>query len=172
MPLTDIPKTRVRHSQGLSINVSNTPIGAVHRFDDRLSKNLEMVFSFGPLVAGGFSSSSASPFDIVPGNITSQEIQMERWDLFTAVWEQVLSFLGNITSLQQIRSASLRASTLQPAGEGAGNISSTADVETFEGCWLQDYGRPMSADQDRKVNVSGTWMYTFRLTQQGVSVGI
>lgn len=168
MPLTDLPNTRVRHSHGLSIVVQGTNVGSVHRFDDRIARNHDMTFAFGPLV-GSFQSSSANPFDIVPGNISSQEIQMERWDLFTAVWEAIFGTLGNMNTLNQNRAASLRATTLQP-DPVVGGASSSADVESFEGAWMQDMGRPLSADGERRINVSGSWMYTYRTTLQGVTV--
>jgi hypothetical protein len=88
----DVPETTVVGSHGLQILVNGQPIGAITRWSVQQSQGTTNLYAFGDDVVGfdHVRPARGEPFENFPGNLTGQTIQFTRFQIYTALTEDVL----------------------------------------------------------------------------------
>lgn len=148
-----IPVTKTRTSHGLTLRVAGgRVIGAVRAFTHSVSRDVEDQWELDAHATG------YAPVDIVPGNVVSRTLRIERYDLFVQVMEQVTGSRELVTLADQTTPFTLRAHWQSPVGSLFGGLR----VYQYEGCWFTSMGRAVRSDNDRLVGVDAEIRYQFR----------
>lgn len=150
-----VPHTRTQTSHGLTIRVTGGRIiGAVHTFTHTTERQLDEEWEV------NIGARGASPTEIVPQNVTTRALSIERYDLYVRNMEEAFNSTGEIISLSdQFRPFSLRTIWQSPVGLVLGGRR----VYEYRGCWFRSIGRTASADGQRIINVNAEIVYRDRV---------
>lgn len=154
------PSTATRTTHALTIHAIGPGrrgiIGAAHALSTTQSRTVEDVFEVQSLGYG-------RPADVIPQNLTTRTIEIQRYDLFKRSMEQVFGKgaweLVDLTD--QSHPFTLRTTWGEPGFPGL----TRKHVFEYTGCWFTNLGRTMSATDDRivKVNATLTWTRRYRV---------
>lgn len=172
-----VPTTRTRLSHALTIRAGGRVIGAVHLWSPSQSRTVDHEFEVEANAVG-------LPVDLVPGVVDRRELRITRYDLYTAVMEEVFGSFELVNLTDQFRPFSLREVWAGP-GIGSELVGSLANIAgaspvlaaglsggigsflgggtnrqyEYAGCWFTDVGRTIDAKGDRVVSVEATIAY-------------
>jgi len=156
------PFTATRTTHALTIHGSGPGrrgiIGAVHAFNTTQSRTTEDVFEVQSLGYG-------RPADVVPQNLTTRTMDIQRYDLFKRSMEQVFGKRAweLIDLTDQSHPFTLRTTWGEPGFPGI----TRKNVFEYTGCWFTNLGRTSSATDDRIVKVNATLVWTRRYRVAG-----
>lgn len=149
MAIVTPPNTLVALTHALIIRKKGgVDIGCVNDWTPRQNRDLAEVYEFGnatePVEAG-------EPFEIEPGNVRGQQINVRRYDLYTAIIEEIFGDLARtFNSLASQQDPFVLYEEWDPPNNGAGWRW------IYSKCWFETIGRTMSTTGDRIVNVDAT----------------
>lgn len=148
-PGNRVPNTRVVLSHGLTLRTAdNRRIGAVHEWQDRQSREVNLRFGIYPAARG-------QPAAIVPGRATGHTLSIARYDLYTKWFEEAFGEV-DLTVLEDQR-VGLRCREQWRAPISV--LSQQARAYEYSPCFFTDKGRKASATDGRIVMVDATLTY-------------
>ena len=137
-------------------------IGAINSWGPKQTLAITAVYEFGQ-VTGPYGYEFGAPYEKVPGNISGQQIEVNRYDIYTAQMETAfgsadLSMLSNDPGVANGGTGimDVRERWITP-----GNAHNYDDV--YLGCWFNSLGRTLATSDDRIVKVSATLEYTRKI---------
>ena len=151
---SQVPRTRTRTSHGLLIRVaSGRVVGAINEFSHSTTRDVRDVFEINA------NSYGQAPVDLIPGNVTSRTISVQRYDLFQAPMEEAFGTGFEYETLaDQARPFSLRTIWRSPVGSALGGRR----VYEYTGCYFTRIGRTARTTDSRIVNVNAEITYVLR----------
>jgi hypothetical protein len=157
----EAPNTATRTNHALTIHgihgSKRRVIGAISDFNVQQSRALTEIQEVNVNAYG-------QPVDIIPGHMTTRTINVQRYDLYSKVIEELFAddtapFKEWNMLLDQTRPFVLRTVWLNPSGGTFGAIGGALSgkrVYEFLGCWFTSMGRTISSKGDRIINVNAT----------------
>lgn len=151
---SQIPRTRTRTSHALLIRVAGgRVVGAANGFTHTQARDVVDAFEVDPNATG------YGPVDMIPGNVVTRTISIQRYDLFTRPMEAAFGIGFEYTSLaDQSRPFTLRTAWRSPVGFLLGG----RQVYEYTGCYFTSIGRTARADDNRIINVDAEIIYANR----------
>jgi hypothetical protein len=152
-----VPFTTTVTSHGLLIKTGKEVVGCISKFGPSMSRTVTPVFEFGSQTTGtggDVSADAGEPYENVPGNISGTQINIERYDIYTARFERAFGTNDLVMLTRQDKPIQLIEFLAGPADN---NLTFTT---VYYGVWFTSLGRDYSADGDRIVKVSAQAMYT------------
>lgn len=151
VPRVRLPPTTVtRTSHALTIHGAGRRrgiIGAVHALSVSQTRQVDEEFEVDVFGHG-------RPIELVPQNLTARTMQINRYDLYHQVMEEV--FGDELIDLtDQSSPFSLRTAWGAP-------LLQKRRIYEYTGCYFTNLGRQASADDNRIVNVDATLVWTRR----------
>lgn len=149
-----LPRTRTRTSHGLLIRVAGgRVIGACNGFTHNQAREVQDEFEVDANAKG------YGPVDIVPQNITSRTLSIQRYDLWQRPIEEAFGTGFEYVSLaDQSRPFVLRTAWRSPVGSLLGGRR----VYEYTGCYFTRFGRTARTDDNRIINVDAEIVYVTR----------
>lgn len=146
------PNTEVQLTHALVIKVAPGKIvGAVNEWNPRQSQDLADLYEFGNATR---RVSRGAPFEIAPGNIRSQQIDVRRYDLYV---EQMEEAFGSLTSGMNMLGD--RNDPFELYEEWLAPTNKPKFRWVYRTCWFEQIGRTLSSTGDRVVNVNAVIRY-------------
>jgi len=140
------PNTRARLSHAFTLrNDRGRIIAAVNAVNVRQSRSVDFEFEVDVNGVG-------DPADIVPQQMTAQQMTVKRWDLYRDIMEETFGTDELTLLTDQKRGLRLREVWKGPTGL----FVRTQRFYLYEACWFTDLGREIRADGDRTINADAT----------------
>jgi len=142
-PVSNPPNTLVKSSHGIQIKVGGDTIGAISKFTPAASSRaMTRVWELNPM-------SSGHPIDTIPGNLDGFTLDVERYDLWRANFEEV--FGGEARLIDAIGNQKNPFEVYQYLWHPDG----FKELTVYRGCWFSNVGRDYSSTADRIIMVRG-----------------
>jgi len=137
-----IPNTRVAAQHVISIRVRGITVGTVQRWAPRQTRRMTPVYEINQVTSG-------RRVDIVPGNIETLQIDVDRYDLYTKRMHEAFGYAGSAINLaDHTNPFDCHEIWLLPTGLLQGYI--------YHNCWFSSIGREYTAQGDRIILARGT----------------
>lgn len=151
---SQIPRTRTRTSHALLIRVAGgRVIGAANGFTHNQSRQVDEEFEIDANAKG------YSPVDLIPQNITTRTLSIQRYDLFQRPIEEAFGTGFEYVALaDQSRPFVLRTTWRSPVSSLLGGRR----VYEYTGCYFTRFGRTVRSDDSRIVNADAEIVYALR----------
>lgn len=150
------PKTTTITNHGMLISVAGGAVGCITNFSDSQSKTLTPVFEFGSLTTGAgddIPADPGEPFEIIPGNIGSTELNIRRYDIYTKRFEQ--SFGTNDLTMLTRQNSGIRFNQYIASPEGDLDFT-----YIYYGAHFSRLGREHDSASNRIVMANASATYT------------
>ena len=156
------PNTIAQLSHAMVIRASgpggNATIGAINQWNPRINRQITELYEFGQVTQapfGQYAQNPGEPFELVPGNISGMEIQINRYDLYVDQFE--FAFLTDDLTMLSNQFDSFTVREIWTAPQAINNYA-----RLYQGCWFSDTGRTIDTKGDRTINVTATIKYNRR----------
>lgn len=152
-------------NHGLFIQTAGSVVGAITKFTNSQSRGSKPLFEFGQVTAGGGDDvgpgyDAGEPFEIVGGNISGTTINIDRYDIYTQLFETAFGSFG--TNGLEMLTKQDRSIRLIEFIKSPGDANAIAYKYIYYGVWFTRIGRQHSADGDRVVMTGAEAVYTRR----------
>ena len=132
-----IPNTRVASQHIVSIRFRGRTIGLIQRWSPRQTRRMTPIYEINPVTSG-------RRVDIVPGNLETLQIDVDRYDLFRTRMHEAFGFPASAINLaDHTNSFEVHELWQLPSGVPQGSI--------YTGCWFNNIGREYTAQGDRVI---------------------
>lgn len=136
-----IPETTVANQHIISIVFNGVRVGFIQRWAPRQTRRMTPVYEIN-------SATSGKRVDIVPGNVETLQIDVERYDLFNRRMHEAFGFSASAIHLaDHTRAFEVQEVWRLPSGAVRGTV--------YKGCWFSSIGRDYSAQGDRVIMARG-----------------
>lgn len=136
-----IPNTRTASQHIISIRFRGITIGLIQRWSPRQTRRATPIYEINTFTSG-------RRVDIVPGNVETLQIDVDRYDLFTKRMHEAFGFGASAINLADHTNAfDVQELWQLPSGVIIGTI--------YQGCWFTSIGREYTAQGDRVIMARG-----------------
>ena len=140
-----VPNTRTASQHVISIRLHGVTIGVIQRWAPRQTRRMTPVYEINTVTSG-------RRVDIVPGNVETQQIDVDRYSLFNSRMHQAFGFPANAINLaDHTEPFDVQELWATPSGVPVGYI--------YVGCWFTNVGREYTAQGDRVILERGQLEY-------------
>jgi len=150
-----IPETTVRTSHSLTIRANAQTIGFINSWNPGMSRTITPIYQ---IATKHRDTESGDPVEKIPGNVTTQQISVQRYDIYVTRMEIAFGTSDLMMLSSQDRSFDVRESWRFPNDSGGGG-----EIIQYTGCWFSNIGRSYRSDGDRIINTNATLEYTRRI---------
>jgi len=134
-----IPNTRVASQHVISIRYKGITIGVIQRWSPRQTRDMTPIYELN-------TATSGRRVDIVPGNLRTLQIDVDRYDLFNKRMHEAFGFPASAINLaDHTNPFDVQEIWQLPSGVLIGTI--------YQGCWFSSIGRDFAATGDRVIMV-------------------
>ena len=137
-----IPNTRTASQHIISIRFQGVTIGLVQRWAPRQTRRMTPIYEINQVTSG-------RRVDIVPGNVETLQIAIDRYDLFTERLHEAFGFPASAINLaDHTNPFDVQELWQLPSGLIIGTV--------YTGCWFADVGREYTSTGDRVIMARAT----------------
>jgi hypothetical protein len=137
-----VPNTRVASQHAAQIRFRGVTVATSQRWSPRQTRDMTPVYEIN-------SRTSGKRVEIVPGNVSQLQIDMQRYDLFTKRLHEAFGFPASAIHLaDHLNPFDVQEIWELPSGGVIGTI--------YQGCWFSSIGREFAATGDRVIMVNAT----------------
>jgi len=132
-----IPNTRTASQHIISIRFRGVTVGLIQRWAPRQQRDMTPIYELNSLTSG-------RRVDIVPGNVSQLQIDVQRYDLFTRRMHEAFGFPASAIHLSDHTNPfDVQEIWQLPSGLIIGTV--------YQGCWFSSIGREYSATGERVI---------------------
>lgn len=136
-----VPNTRTASQHVISIRLRGITIGLIQRWAPRQTRRMTPIYEINTVTSG-------RRVDIVPGNVETLQIDVDRYDLFDERMHQAFGFPASAINLaDHTEPFDVQELWSTPSGVPIGTI--------YQGCWFTNIGREYTAQGDRVIMARG-----------------
>jgi len=136
-----IPNTRVANQHIISIRFRGVTIGLIQRWSPRQQRDMTPIYELN-------SATSGRRVDVVPGNVSQLQMDVQRYDLFTRRMHEAFGFPAAAIHLSDhVNPFDVQEIWQLPSGLIIGTV--------YAGCWFSQIGREFSATGERVILATG-----------------
>jgi hypothetical protein len=136
-----IPNTRTASQHIISIRLKGVTIGLIQRWSPRQTRRMTPIYEINQVTSG-------RRVDIVPGNVETLQIDVDRYDLFNTRMHQAFGFAASAINLaDHTNPFDVQELWQLPSGLVIGTI--------YQNCWFTNIGREYTAQGDRVIMARG-----------------
>lgn len=137
-----IPNTRTASQHIISIRFRGVTVGLIQRWAPRQQRDMTPIYELNSLTSG-------RRIDIVPGNVSQLQIDVQRYDLFTKRLHEAFGFDASAIHLaDHVNAFDVQEIWQLPSGLIIGTI--------YQGCWFSSIGREFGATGERVIRADAT----------------
>lgn len=141
-----VPNTRVANQHIISIRFRGTNIGLIQRWAPRQTRRMTPIYEISDRTSG-------RRVDVVPGNVETLTVDVNRYDLFERRLHEAFGFPANANHLADHTDPfEVQELWTLPDGLITGTI--------YQGCWFSSVGREYTATGDRVIMANATMEVT------------